>query len=98
MQYEELHSRYGTHVSQRVRRELTPAEFTRAQIDNLPEWLATRAETAHAEYRRLQNNPLVSSHADTTRTAEACRRWREAEDLAYLVAIAEDVTLNARAG
>ena len=97
MQYEELHRRYGTHVSQRVRRELTPSEFNQIEIDNLAPWLEKRAEGAHEEYRRLQNNPLAASHLDAARIGEACRRWREAEDLAYLVAVAEDVGMNARA-
>lgn len=96
MQYEELQRRYGTHVSQRVRRELTPSEFNGVEIGNLTAWLENRAEVAHEEYRRLQNNPIISSRSDTAPIGEACRRWREAEDLAYLVVIAEDVSLNAQ--
>jgi hypothetical protein len=96
VQYEEIHRRYGTHVSQRVCRELTPSEFNQIEIDSLPAWLEARAESAHEEYRRLQNNPLAESEVDVARTGDACRRWREAEDLAYLVAIAEDVGMNAR--
>ena len=97
MQYEELHRRYGTHVSQRVRRELTPSEFDQIEIDVLAAWLEARAEYAHEEYRRLQNNPPAASASDAARIGDACRHWRESEDLAYLVAIAEDVSLNARA-
>ena len=94
LQYEDLHRRYGTHVSQRVRRELTPSEFSAVNIEQLQDWLEARAESAHEEYRRLLNNPLSSSETETGRTGEACRRWREAEDLAYLVAIADDVGAN----
>ena len=97
MLYEELHRRYGTHVSQRVQRELTASEFNGVEIDHLPAWLEARAEVAHEEYRRLLNNPLASSEQDTTRAGAACQRWRQAEDLAYLIAIAEDVGVNARA-
>jgi hypothetical protein len=97
MQYEELHHRYGNHVAQRVRRELTSTEISSVKIDDLTLWLENRAEVAHEEYRRLLNNPLASSDHDAAKTGEACRRWREAEDLAYLVAIAEDVG-TARAG
>lgn len=39
MTYEELHRRYGTHVSQRIRRELSPSDFASVEIDSLPEWL-----------------------------------------------------------
>ena len=95
MQYQELHSRYGTHVSQRICRELTPAEFEQVDVNVLPSWLETRAEEAHATYRRLLSNPTTNFTA--VHTGEACRHWREAEDLAYLVVIAEDVGMNLRA-
>ncbi|MGB9153489.1 MAG: hypothetical protein WCD70_10430 [Alphaproteobacteria bacterium] len=97
MQYEELHRRYGLLVSQRLRRELTPSEFNQIDIELLPAWLEARAESAHEEYRRLQNNPLAADQIDAARIGNACRHWRESEDLAYLVAIAEDVSLNAKA-
>jgi hypothetical protein len=88
--YEELHRRYGTHVSQRIRRELAPSDFETLQIDALPEWLESRAETAHENYLRLLTNPVLADKK-VCDTGIACRRWREAEDLAYLIAIAEDV-------
>lgn len=91
MQYEELHRRYGTHVSQRVRSELSNSEFTHVSIEELPQWLEARADAAHDEYRQLLSNPLASSENDHAKAGIACRRWRNAEDLAYLVAIAEDV-------
>ncbi len=97
MQYEDLHHRFGTHVAQRIRRELTPSEFNEVKIEELTGWLEARAEAAHETYRTLLNNPLASSDTDTVKAGEACRRWREAEDLAYLVAVAEDVGDNARA-
>ena len=96
MQHEELHLRYGAHVSQRIRRELTPTEFDGLEIDALPQWLESRAEAAHENYRCLLSNPLTSSEKNVNCTGEACRRWREAEDLAYLIAVAEDVGANAR--
>jgi len=95
MQYEDLHRRYGTHISQRVRRELTDSEFTNISLDKLPEWLEARADAAHEEYRHLLSNPLASSEADHAKAGIACRRWRGAEDLAYLVSIAEDVGFDA---
>jgi hypothetical protein len=96
VQYEELHRRYGPHVSQRIKRELTTAEFNHVKLDDLPEWLEERAEAAHAEYHSLLNNPLVSSAEGAISTGEACRRWRAAEDLSYLIAVADDVGANAR--
>ena len=98
MQYQELHSRYGTHVSQRLSRELTPAEFEQVDMETLPAWLEMRAETAHENYSRLLNNPMATAEFGAARAGEACRRWREAEDLAYLVVIAEDVGAHVRAG
>ncbi|MDE1900831.1 MAG: hypothetical protein KGI37_04190 [Alphaproteobacteria bacterium] len=91
MLYEELHRRYGTHVSQRVKRELTASDFDAVAIDDLPEWLEARAEAAHDEYRQLLNNPISMASGDQSAAGAACRRWREAEDLAYLIAVAEDV-------
>jgi hypothetical protein len=98
MLYEELHRHYGTHVSQRVKRELSQAEFCEIEIEDLSSWLETRAEAAHLEYRNLLNNPLASSERDTALAGVACRCWRAAEDLAYLVAIANDVEIKAHAG
>ncbi|MDR3450677.1 MAG: hypothetical protein P4M15_13205 [Alphaproteobacteria bacterium] len=97
MKYEELHTRYGAHVSQRVKKELSSAEFAKLSIDELAVWLETRAENAHLDYSRLLNNPLASSETDIARAGLACRRWREAEDLAYLVAVAGDIAPQARA-
>jgi len=97
MKYEELHHRYGTHVAQRIRRELSPSELSSLEIDSLPEWLENRADAAHEEYLRLLSNPLAAPEKEASATGEACRRWREAEDLSYLIAIAEDVGANARA-
>ncbi len=89
MTYDELHNRYGARVAQRLRDELSDSEFKQISLDQLQDWLENRAEKAHGDYRRLLNNPL-SSNSDADRTGECCRRWREAEDLAYLVAIGDD--------
>ncbi len=89
MNYEELHQRYGAHVSQRLRRELTPREFKSVELSDLPNWLEARAECAHEAYRQLLNNPLAATD-ELAHTGDACKRWRDAEDLAYLVAIADD--------
>lgn len=92
MTNEELNCRYGAHVSQRIGRELSASEFASVDIDDLPEWLDDRARTAHKVYLRLLGNPmLASTEKSANDTRDACRRWREAEDLAYLVSVAEDV-------
>jgi len=97
MLYEDLHRRFGSHVSQRVKRELSEAEFNQITVEKLSDFLMSRAEASHRDYQNLLNNPLVASMVDERRTKQASRRWREAEDLAYLVAVAEDVNANARA-
>ncbi len=91
MQYEELNSQYGAYVAQRVRRELTTSEFNQIHLNDLPLWLEMRAEAAHHFYQQLLNYPFISYDTDTSRAGEACRHWRQAEDLAYLVAIGDDV-------
>jgi type VI protein secretion system component VasA len=98
VQYEDLHRRYGSTIAQRVRRELKDAEFNQIDIDDLALWLEARAEIAHENYRQLLNNPLTIIETNSTQAGEACRLWREAEDLAYLVAIAEDTSLDVKAG
>ncbi|MFA4993826.1 MAG: hypothetical protein WC521_00775 [Bdellovibrionales bacterium] len=97
MKYEDLHSRYGAYVSQRLQCELKTSEFESLKIDSLTEWLEVRAESAREEYLRLLSNPLIASEKGTTSTGSACRRWRIAEDLAYLVVIAEDGGAQAQA-
>lgn len=98
MLYEDLLGRYGSFVSMRVQHDLTPSEFEEADVADLPEWLESRAQAAHEEYRRLLSNPLSAPQKGAGSTREACRRWRDAEDLAYFVAVADDVELTAMAG
>ena len=97
MIYEDLYRRYGAHVSERIWRELAESEIAALDVSTLPSWLESRAESAHENNVHLLTNPQNGSINGTERTKEACRYWREAEDLAYLVAIAEDVSMNARA-
>ncbi len=98
MKAQDLYDRYGLLVSQRVAHELTPSEFDQVTVDVLPSWLENRAEAAHDTYRALLTNPPSCAQTDPSRrVGEACRRWREAEDLAYLVVIADDVSANVKA-
>jgi len=88
--FEELNSRYGSYISQRLRQDLLSSELDTVEIEGLPQWLEERAEKAHKNYLMLLNNPILSSmDKNASSTGLACRRWRDAEDLAYLVAIAE---------
>ncbi len=98
MLYEDLHNRYGRSISQRVYHDLTASEFKHIDIDMLPEWLEKRAEAAHEEYSHLLSHPVTASKGNNiNRTGMACRKWREAEDLAYLIAIAQEVSSTAKA-
>ena len=96
MIYEELHVRYGTHVARRVQQELTSTEFEEIALENLPRWLETRAEAAHREYQTQLDNPLLDGERET-HVSDLYRRWQGAEDLAYIIAIAEDVGKQGRA-
>ena len=90
MTFDELARHYGPQVAQRLRHELTEAEFNQVSLDTLSLWLETRAEHAHKTYCNLLNQPQLDKNVNMT--GLACRRWREAEDLAYVVAIADDVS------
>jgi hypothetical protein len=95
MIFEELHNRYGTHVARRVQQELTPVEFVEIALEGLPTWLEIRAETAHKEYQVRLDNPFINEELGRARDDYVdvlYRRWREAEELAYIVTVAEDVS------
>lgn len=97
MRYEDLFDRYGTHVAQRVRRDLTPSDFHAVELDDLPRWLEARADRAHEAYRQLLLvSPQDECEALRARIDEYCLHWKEAEDLAYIVTIAEDVSTHVR--
>lgn len=99
MLYQELHHRYGTHIAKRVQVELSTSEFTQVATDELPAYLEMRAEAAHKEYQARLDNPFINEELGAARGAYIgvlYHRWREAEDLAYLVTIAEDVNFNTR--
>jgi hypothetical protein len=98
MVFEELHNRYGSHVARRVQNELTAAEFEGIAIDALAVWLERRAEGAHKEYQTRLDNPFINEELGAARTDYVdvlYRRWQDAEELAYLVAVAEDVSAQA---
>lgn len=79
-------------------KELTEPELDSLVLDTLPEWLEARAETAHTAYVHLLNNPLLATQdKKVSMTGLACRRWREAEDLAYMVVVAGASPAAARA-
>ena len=94
MVYEELQQRYGNHIAKRVQLELGKAEFHSVDIDVLPAFLESRAEKAAQDYKLLAENPLERG---SMRSEVLQKRWREAEDLAYLLSVAEDVSITVRA-
>ncbi len=99
MLYEELHQRYGTHVAKRVQVELSVSEFKQVDIEELSAYLDTRAEAAHKEYQIHHDNPFAKVERGTGHTERVdtlYRNWREAEDLAYLISIADDVGATTR--
>jgi len=98
--FEELYSRYGSYISQRLRQDLLSSEFDMIELGGLPQWLEDRADKAHRNYLLLLNNPILAAmdKKNVSNTGMACRRWREAEDLAYLVAIAENEPVAAKVG
>ena len=99
MLYEELHQRYGNHIAKRVQQELSDSEFKQITLPELLSFLELRAEVAHTEYQTRLDNPFINEELGDSRSDYMdvlYRRWCEAEDLAYLVTIAEDVSVNAR--
>ena len=96
MIFEELHSRYGAHVARRVEQELRPSEFAQITLQQLPAWLETRAETAHKDYEKRLANPFAGEKSGRGNAIDTLySRWQQAEELAYIIAIAEDVTAGA---
>jgi tryptophan synthase alpha subunit len=94
MLYEDLRQRYGNHVAKRVQSELTRNEFHSVLLDDLPIYLAARAEKAAQKYRVAMENPIDRGSA---RGEVAQKLWREAEDLAYLLSVAEEISATVRA-
>ncbi len=94
MLYDHLQQRYGTHLAKRVQRELNGKEFAQVPVDQVSEFLAARADKAAQDYKSLMDNPLERGNV---RSEVLQKRWQDAEDLAYIVTIADDVTLTVRA-
>ena len=99
MLYDDVRQSYGDHIAKRVQRELSAGEFHEAAADTLTQFLEARAEDAHQTYKaRLTHNlSSLGIKGEITPSIETLhRRWREAEDLAYIVSVAEDVSQNLR--
>jgi hypothetical protein len=94
MLFDDLQQRYGSHIAKRVKHGLAPAEFNVVDLERLPTYLETRAEKAARDYKTLMENPLERGNV---RSEVLQKLWREAEDLAYILSIAEDVTTTVRA-
>jgi hypothetical protein len=99
MQYDELHQRYGNHIARRLQAALKRSEFSQIDVEELTAFLEMRAATAHKEYQSRLDNRFINEELGAARAAimdAFYRRWREAEDIAYLVIVAEGVGVNAR--
>ena len=94
MLYEDLQQRYGNHIAKRVRLALGSKEFNNADVGTLLNYLETRAEKVAQDYRTLMSNPLERGNM---RSETLQKQWRDAEDLAYLLSVAEDVSTAVRA-
>lgn len=86
--FEELHNRYGTHIALRIQKELSPSEFNTLALSDFMHWLEERAESAHRAYEARLENPLHAGKSDAE-VGALYRRWQGAEDLAFLVSVAE---------
>lgn len=93
MLYEEIRQRYGSHIAKRVQRELNQNEFNSLKVDDLHDYLESRAEKVGHDYRVIMANPFERGNV---RSEVLQSRWREAEDLVYLLSVAEDVSLAVR--
>lgn len=93
MIYQELHQRYGNHIAKRIQVELSVSEFKQVMVEELSKYLEMRAEAAHKEYQILLDNPFINDKVRIKHEANAkalYNQWRNAEDLAYLIAVADD--------
>ncbi|MDP9126834.1 MAG: hypothetical protein M3N08_01050 [Pseudomonadota bacterium] len=102
MQYQELNQRYGSHIAKRVQAELDFTEFRHIDLMELPAFLENRAVTAHKEYQANIDNPFSEKHEEKRAALNdrLLNRWRNAEYVSALVAMAEDVSehLHVQAG
>ncbi len=102
MYYEELNQHYGSNIALRIRHELSASEFDMLTIEDLPAYLSMFAELAEKEYQSRIDNPFINEELGAARDTYVevlHMRWREAEELAFLVlAHDEDSHLKRRAG
>ena len=97
MKYEKLHQRYGSHIAKRVQAELDDVDFDRVALEELVSFLENRAVTAMREYQDHRDDAVLAHPSATGEVIDLLHRhWREAEELAYLVEIAEDVSFGGR--
>ena len=98
MIYDELNRRYGSYVANRVRQELSFSEFSALDAPELLPYLEQRAEEAHKDYQERVESLVYDRRPGMERderTDALFARWRAAEELSYIVAVAEDVNANA---
>lgn len=99
MIFDELHQKYGSHIAKRVQLELSFSEFTKVAINELLSYLEMRAEEAHKAYQNILDNPFAFEDKSAKyrgQVNDLYQRWKEAEDLSYLIMIADDVSANTK--
>ena len=94
MLYDELQQHFGSHIAKRVQSSLTRMEFQKVDVDKLRSYLEARAEASANCYKKLMDNPLERGNV---RCEILHKQWSDAEDLVYLISVAEDVSLRVRA-
>lgn len=94
MRIEELEKTYGPHVAKRVTREVGARELEPVSVDQLCHFLQARAERFNAEFKACMANPLEQGNV---RCELLQMKWHDAEELAYLLSVADDVSHAVRA-
>lgn len=95
MHYQELHQRYGERIAKRVEAHLTASEFETTALDDLVDYLETRADAARSKYQSQLIDPSMRNELASKKTIDLLHsRWRNEEEISYLVALADDINNN----
>jgi len=90
---EDIQRRYGGYIAKRLQTELNITDLADTDLAGLVDFLNERAEAAHRAYKKYLDNPLAAPHDATAKekTGNLYNSWRDAEELAYLISVAESV-------
>lgn len=93
MEFDELSGRFDPYTAEIIRQALTLEEFTQLEPEELVAYFALRAEQLHEQYRfRLESpDPQDRTYEERQEYLNILRRrWQDAEELAHVVAMAEE--------